>query len=90
MAGEKNERKADGHRWLYWLGRHQNVCAVQSTEGKHCPEPAVIVVKVNGIMNAMLCEKCYESVSAGMYGDMSVVPVRKLQVPTDEVCHQHE
>jgi hypothetical protein len=56
-------------------------CAVKSNKGKRCQNPPSRVVKIDGGDEIMLCPRCYENACAGVYGDVSVIPVREISPP---------
>ena len=65
------------------LGIPHLSCAIkQHSTGKHCDRDPSHVVKIDGGEEMMLCDQCYESACRGLYGDVSVVPVRKIAPKT--------
>lgn len=57
-------------------------CAVEESEGIHCPNPPKYVVRSRG-ETAMLCEQCYRDTLAGVYGN---VPMQLLRVIEPEAA----
>lgn len=63
-------------------------CAVKSNKGKRCQNLPSRVVRIDGGDEIMLCPRCYENACAGVYGDVSVIPVREISSPNLEVSER--
>lgn len=66
------------------LGNPVIVCAVKTSDGRHCQESPRHVVSINGEDGILLCARCYENACKGLYGDVSIVPLRELGHDTQE------
>lgn len=60
------------------------VCAVKTSNGRHCQESPRHVVSINGGDGILLCPRCYENACKGVYGDVSIVPLHELAHDTQE------
>jgi hypothetical protein len=63
-------------------------CAVKSNQGQHCPEPPNRMVRIDGGEEIMLCSRCYENACAGAYGDVSVIPVREIDLTNSQFAER--